>query len=35
MTDGVDVYSLPYCTTCQKAVACLEGRVYQSATIAT
>ncbi|HET7463115.1 MAG TPA: ArsC/Spx/MgsR family protein [Longimicrobium sp.] len=26
MTDGVDVYWLPYCTTCQKAVAYLEGK---------
>jgi arsenate reductase len=24
--DGVDVYWLPYCTTCQKAVAYLEGK---------
>jgi arsenate reductase len=26
MADGVDVYWLPYCTTCQKAVAYLEGK---------
>lgn len=26
MSDGVDVYWLPYCTTCQKAVAYLEGK---------
>lgn len=26
MTDGVDVYWLPYCTTCQKAVAYLEEK---------
>jgi arsenate reductase (glutaredoxin) len=24
--DGVDVYWLPYCSTCQKAVAYLEGK---------
>jgi arsenate reductase len=24
--DGVDVYWLPYCTTCQKAVSYLEGK---------
>lgn len=26
MTDGVDVYWLPYCTTCQKAVAYLQEK---------
>lgn len=26
MTDGIDVYWLPYCTTCQKAVAYLQEK---------
>ncbi len=26
MADGVDVYWLPYCSTCQKAVAYLEAK---------